>query len=118
MIGAAQIDSAKQNLASTIVNAFVNAGTGRDALMVNQDKKDEAWIHKLRTDGATSAAASLGMIFLWDVAGSNEIMDYLEIQDSYAKMGACIGIGLSNTGITSEVDTAKALLEEQMGTKK
>jgi len=115
--GAAQIDSAKQNLASTIVNAFVNAGTGRDALMLNKDKKDEEWIHKVRADGAISATASLGMIFLWDIAGGNEIMDYLDIQDSYAKMGACIGIGLSNTGITSEVDTAKALLEEQMGTK-
>lgn len=112
-----QIDSAKQNLASTIVNAFVNAGTGKDALMLSKEGKEDPWIHKVRADGAISATASLGMIFMWDITGGNEIMDYLELKDSYAKMGACIAIGLNNAGVSSEVDTAKALLEDQMGTK-
>lgn len=118
ILATGQIDSAKQNLASTIVNAFVNAGTGRDALMLSKEGKEDPWIHKVRADGAVSATASLGMIFLWDITGGNEIMDYLELKDSYAKMGACIAIGLNNTGVSSEVDTAKALLEDQMGTKK
>jgi len=112
-----QIDSAKQNLASTIVNAFVNAGTGKDALMLNKTDKDDPWIHKVRADGQTSATASLGMIFLWNVEGGNEILDYLNMKDSYGKMGACIAIGLNNMGMTNEVDTAKALLEEEMSSK-
>jgi 26S proteasome regulatory subunit N1 len=34
--GFAQLDSARQNLASTFVNAFVNAGFGQDKLMTEE----------------------------------------------------------------------------------
>jgi 26S proteasome regulatory subunit N1 len=34
---AAHIDSAKQNLAATYVNAFVNAGFGKDLLLSSGD---------------------------------------------------------------------------------
>ena len=41
----ANIDSAKQNLAKTYANAFVNAAFGKDLLMNKQgDNKDE-WVH-------------------------------------------------------------------------
>jgi len=86
--------------------------------MLNKTDKDDPWIHKVRADGQTSATASLGMLFLWNVEGGNEILDYLNMKDSYGKMGACIAIGLNNMGMTNEVDTAKALLEEEMGSKK
>lgn len=60
----ANVDSAKQNLASTFVNAFVNAGFGHDKLMTEEGNK---WIYKNKDHGMMSAAASLGMILLWDV---------------------------------------------------
>jgi len=114
----AQIDSAKENLAATIVNAFVNAGCGKDSLMLNNDPKADPWIHKVKADGAISATASLGLTFLWDTdGGAKEIVDYLDLKDGYARMGACIAVGLYNSGVSSDVDPAKALLEDQMDQK-
>ena len=46
----AQIDSAKVNLATTYVNAFVNAGYGKDLLMTGGDSK-ESWIYKNKEGG-------------------------------------------------------------------
>lgn len=45
------IDSAKQNLAATYVNAFVNAGYGKDLLMTTNESKDNAWIYKNKEGG-------------------------------------------------------------------
>jgi len=61
--GGAQVDSARANLASTFVNAFVNAGFGQDKLMT----PDNEWLYKNKDHGMLSAAASLGMILLWNV---------------------------------------------------
>ena len=38
-----QVDSARANLASTFVNAFVNAGYGQDALITPEGN---AWLYK------------------------------------------------------------------------
>lgn len=52
------------------------------------------WINKVKNEGLISAAASLGMIFMWDPEGaSKHINDYLELTDGYAKMGACLAVG-------------------------
>ena len=65
-----------------------------------------------------AATASLGMIYLWDINGcSSKISDYLDLKDGWHKAGACIGIGLANSGIWSDVDPAKAILEEQLESK-
>merc|ERR1712157_402662 len=61
--GGAQVDSARANLASTFVNAFVNAGFGQDKLMT----PDNEWLYKNKDHGMMSAAASLGSILLWNV---------------------------------------------------
>ncbi|KAK1381421.1 hypothetical protein POM88_028165 [Heracleum sosnowskyi] len=59
---AASVESARQNLAATFVNAFVNAGFGQDKLMT------------------ASACASLGMIMLWDFEkGFTQIDKFLGI---------------------------------------
>ena len=65
-LAAASIDSAKQNLAATYVNAFVNAAYGKDMLIQAGDAK-ENWIYKNKEGGMMAAAASLGMILLWDI---------------------------------------------------
>ena len=41
--GAHQVDSARQNLASSFVNGFVNAGFSTDKLLLDDGKK---WIYK------------------------------------------------------------------------
>ncbi|KAJ3295555.1 proteasome regulatory particle base subunit [Rhizoclosmatium sp. JEL0117] len=64
---AANVDSARQNLASTFVNAFVNIGFGSDKLMMNSEDASNSWIYKNKDLGMMSAAASLGAILLWDV---------------------------------------------------
>ena len=48
------------------MNAIVNAAFGKDLLMTNTDSKD-SWIYKNKDDGKIAAAASLGMILLWDI---------------------------------------------------
>jgi 26S proteasome regulatory subunit N1 len=44
------VDSARGNLASTFVNAFVNAGFGNDKLMV-QAEEGNSWIYKNKDHG-------------------------------------------------------------------
>ena len=45
----ATVDSARQNLASTFVNAFLNAGFGKDKLMMGTE--DSNWIFKNKDHG-------------------------------------------------------------------
>jgi 26S proteasome regulatory subunit N1 len=61
----ANVDSARENLAGTFVNAFVNAGFGNDKLMVKAEEGN-SWIYKNKDHGVMSAAASLGLSLLWD----------------------------------------------------
>lgn len=68
----AAADSARANLAATLVNAFVNCGHGADALMTppgDDGSAGAAWVFKNKDAGKAAAAASLGMIARWDVDG-------------------------------------------------
>jgi hypothetical protein len=47
---AANVDSARGNLAGTFVNAFVNAGFGNDKLMVEAEEGN-SWIYKNKDHG-------------------------------------------------------------------
>jgi len=87
------VDSAKQNLASTFVNAFVNAGFRRDKLITDEGSK---WIYKNRDLGMMSATASLGMVLLWDVEGGlGELDKYMYMSDDNIRAGALLGMGMS-----------------------
>ncbi|MBA0852958.1 hypothetical protein Goshw_011858 [Gossypium schwendimanii] len=82
-IAGANVDSARENLAATFVNAFVNAGFGK------------------------------GMILLWDVnSGLAQIDKYLHSDDNYVIAGALLGVGLVNCSVTNDCDPALALLSE------
>jgi 26S proteasome regulatory subunit N1 len=110
------IDSAKQNLATTYVNAFVNAAYGKDLLMTaqNSDNK-ESWIYKNKEGGMQAAAASLGMVLLWDIdEGLSQIDKYMESGDDYIVAGSYIAIGLVNSGIKNETDPVFAILLEKL----
>nr|CAD7453137.1 unnamed protein product [Timema tahoe] len=103
------VDSARKNLASTFVNAFVNAGFGSDKLVTGEDGKN--WIYRNKEHGKMSAAASLGLIHLWDVDGGLSPIDrYLYSNDDYITSGALLALGIVNCGVRNECDPAQALL--------
>ncbi|KAF3321913.1 26S proteasome non-ATPase regulatory subunit 2 A-like protein [Carex littledalei] len=110
------LDSARQNLAATFVNAFVNAGFGQDKLMTAPAESSSggstgSWLFKNKEHGKASAAASLGMIHLWDVdSGLSQIDKYLHSNDNHVVAGALLGVGIVNCGIKNDCDPALALL--------
>ncbi|GMJ05521.1 26S PROTEASOME REGULATORY SUBUNIT S2 1A, 26S proteasome regulatory subunit S2 1A [Hibiscus trionum] len=114
----ASVDSARQNLAATFVNAFVNAGFGQDKLMTAPADSSIGgstgnWLFKNKEHGKTSAAASLGMILLWDVdSGLAQIDKYFHSNDNHVIAGALLGVGIVNCGIKNDCDPALALLSE------
>lgn len=90
----AAVDSARLNLASTFVSAFVNAGHGSDKLMLGTDSDSTAsgWLYKNKGHGMMSAAASLGMVMMWNVEeGLNHIDKFFHDGDDFVKAGACLG---------------------------
>lgn len=115
------VDSARQNLASTFVNAFVNAGFGQDKLVTVSSEGQAGsetvhWIFKNKDHGKTSATASLGMITLWDVEGGLPQIDkYLYSTDNYVVAGALLAIGIVNSCVQNENDPAFALINDYVG---
>ncbi|KAF0696800.1 Aste57867_12462 [Aphanomyces stellatus] len=110
--GGAPTDSARANLASTFVNAFVNAGYGTDKLMTVEGN---GWLYKNKEHGMTSAAASLGLLMLWNVEeGITQIDKFLYSGDPHIKAGAILGVGIVSAGIRNECDPALALLSEHV----
>ena len=71
-----KLDTARQNLASVFVNAFVNVAFCQDKLMnigtgasgegANPDEST-SWIYKTKDAGLISAVASIGALNLWNV---------------------------------------------------
>ncbi|EPS58899.1 hypothetical protein M569_15913, partial [Genlisea aurea] len=114
--GGGTVDSARQNLAATFVNAFVNAGFGQDKLMTGSSESSSggsstSWLFKNKEHGKISAAASLGMILLWDVdSGLAQLDKYFHSPDTHVIAGALLGVGIVNCNVQHECDPAGALL--------
>lgn len=112
-----QVDSARQNLASSFVNGFVNAAFGKDKLM-SDDKEANVWIHKNKEHGIMSTTATLGLLSLWDVEnGLTQIDKYLYSDEDYVKAGALLACGIVNAGVQNECDPALALLSDYVNHK-
>jgi hypothetical protein len=63
------------------------------------------WIFKNKDHGKTSATASLGLIYLWDVEGGLAVIDkYMYSSDQAVVAGALLGIGVVNCGVQNEND--------------
>eukprot|EP01094_Clydonella_sp_ATCC50884_P026432 TRINITY_DN7244_c0_g1_i1.p1 TRINITY_DN7244_c0_g1~~TRINITY_DN7244_c0_g1_i1.p1 ORF type:complete len:871 (-),score=390.59 TRINITY_DN7244_c0_g1_i1:48-2660(-) len=109
---AQHVDSAKQNLASSFVSAFVNAGFLEDKLL-NDEKR--TWVFKNKDEGKISATAALGMINMWDVEeGPNKMSPLLQTDDQFIRAGACLGIGVLCCGVQSEFDFPHSLLPDHL----
>ncbi|XP_053982207.1 26S proteasome non-ATPase regulatory subunit 2 [Hylaeus anthracinus] len=108
--GGGQVDSARQNLAASFVNGFVNAAFGHDKLLIEDGNK---WLYKNKEHGMLSATASLGLVLLWDVDGGLTPIDkYLYSSEDYIKSGALLACGLVNCRVRIECDPALALLSD------
>ncbi len=115
-------DSARANLAATFVNGFVNAGFGQDKLVTaaegeggGADGAGEAvhWIFRNKDHGKLSAAASLGLVLLWDVEGGLPQIDrFLYASDPHVVGGALLAVGVVASGVADEVDPAFAILSD------
>merc|ERR1712025_1176521 len=108
--GSGAVDSARQNLASSFVNGFVNTGFGHDKLLMEDGQK---WLYKNKDHGMMSATASIGLILLWDVDGGlTQIDKYLYSPEDHIKAGALLACGIVNTGVRNDCDPALALLSD------
>lgn len=112
----ANMDSARANLASTFVNAFVNMGFGSDKLISDSET---TWIYRNKEHGMISATASVGMIFLWDVdAGLDDIDKYMYVEQDYVKAGALLAVGLVSANVRHEVDPPLGIIQEHLSSDK
>ena len=108
--GLTNTDSARHNLASAFVNAFVNIGFGNDKLMLEQERKS-SWIWKTKDEGQISTAASLGMLMLWDPDnGLDKIDPYSDVPEDTVKAGAYLAMGIISSGVRIDSDPVMALL--------
>jgi len=108
--GSGSVDSARQNLASSFVNGFINTGFGQDKLLMEDGNK---WLYKNKEHGMLSATASIGLVLLWDVDGGlTQIDKYLYSPEDMIKSGALLACGIVNCGVRNECDPALALLSD------
>jgi 26S proteasome regulatory subunit N1 len=106
------LDSAKQNLASGFVNAFVNLGYGVDKLLTSTEESN-SWIYKTKGPGMASTTAAIGSLFQWDFGNGLQQLDkYMYSSEEQIKAGSLLGIGIVNAGVHDESDPAFALLSE------
>ncbi|KAI9728197.1 MAG: proteasome regulatory particle base subunit [Chrysothrix sp. TS-e1954] len=111
--GLTNVDSARHNLASAFVNAFVNAGFGNDKMMLGEEDTEtgKSWVWKTKDDGMISAAASVGMLQQWDLDNGLQIIDrYSNVNDDNVKAGAMLAVGILNCGVREASEPAMALL--------
>ena len=116
------VDSARQNLANTFVSALVNAGFGHDKLVLPPEaggdgagSSEAHWIYKNREHGKLSAAASLGLVMLWDVDnGLSKIDRFMYTSDPHITAGACLAVGVVSSSVRHEMDPALALLSDKL----
>jgi len=114
--GLTNTDSARHNLASAFVNAFVNAGFGEDKLMLVEGGVKSSWIWKVKEEGQISTAATAGLLMLWDVeSGLDKIDAYTYVQEDGIKAGAALAMGIMNSGVRLDSEPTMALLGDFEG---
>lgn len=106
------IDSAKQNLAASFVNMFINLGFGNDKL-IQTDEDNKSWIYKTKGSGMASTTASLGSLHQWNVNDGLQVLDkYSYSSEVEIKAGALLGTGIVSSNVHDDVDAALALLQD------
>jgi hypothetical protein len=82
-----------------------------DKLILGEDQ-GARWMYKNKDRGILSAAASLGLLLLWDVDGGlTKIDPYIESDNEMIKAGALLAVGIVNSTVRNEHEPALALLQ-------
>lgn len=103
-----KLESAKQNLAASFVNGFLNAGYSDEKLITK-----EKWVYKTKDEGMLSTIASLGLINLWNVENGLQSLDQFQYNENIKlRAGAVLGMGISTNGVHDDVESTYYLLEE------
>lgn len=112
------IDSAKQNLAASFVNTFLNFGFGNDKL-IQTEEDNKSWIYKTKGPGMLSTTASLGALHQWNVNDGLQYLDkYTYSEQDEIKAGALLGTGIVSANVHDDVDAALALLQDYVNDPK
>ena len=110
-----KLDSHQVNLSITYANGFINAGFSSDSLMLKESSQQDEWIWKNKESGQTAAAASMGLLMLWDIEeGLDKIDKYMESSNDLIRAGGYMAFGLINSGIKYENDPVFAILSEKL----
>ena len=65
-------------MAKTYVNAFVNAGLCNDLLICKKEGAED-WVFQNKDEGQLAAAASIGLLQIWDIdEGLEKIDKYMD----------------------------------------
>ena len=76
---------------------------------------DNEWLYKNKDHGMMAAAASLGLIQLWNVEeGLAQIDKFLYSSEDYVKAGAALAVGVLSSGVRNDADPTLALLDEHI----
>ncbi|GMM34215.1 proteasome regulatory particle base subunit [Saccharomycopsis crataegensis] len=108
---ASSVDSAKQNLASNFVNAFINLGYSNDKIITEDENK--SYIYKTKGSGMLSTTASIGSIYQWDSSdGLQEADKFLYSNEDEIKAGALLAMGIASNGVHDDVEASFVLLKD------
>jgi len=98
------------------VNAFVNAGLSNDLLISKKEGADD-WVFSNKDEGQLAAAASLGLLQIWDIDEGLEAIDkYLERPEDNIQAGSYLALGILCSGIKNDADAAYAILGDKLET--
>lgn len=114
IVNSSYVDSAKHNLATIFVNAFINLGCCTDSLIQSEDV-NQSWAYKTKGQGVISSIASLGTICQWNLSDGLQKLDkYTYSSSNQIKAGSFLGIGIVSCNVHDETMAAFALLLEHV----
>ena len=92
----------------------MNAGLCNDPLICKKEGSDD-WVFKNKEKGQLAAAASVGLLQLWDIDEGLETIDkYMESNEENIQAGAYLALGILNSGIKNDADAAFAILSDKL----
>ena len=73
------------------------------------------WVFNNKDEGQLAAAASLGLLQIWDIdMGLESIDKYMERAEDNIQAGSYLALGILNSGIKNDADAAYAILADKL----
>ena len=82
-----------------------------------EEGQNDDWVFSNKDEGQLAAAASLGLLQVWDIDEGLESIDkYMERSEDNIQAGSYLALGILNSGIKNDADAAYAILMDKLGT--